>query len=226
MNFLMQVACAAAAIPPIACLYPFSASEATVQSYGFTGRVPLSNGDQTFTYTIQGALGAAVNYAAMPEVLGTLNAASGIVTFEAPFTDPTFSGGTTAQLVTQSYILYTAAFADHIRISRVYRADGTKGLYVAIAGAQVYSANHVLGYIGVELNATTSRLTVKADNVVVVAAAAYTPQALTPVFVVAEEAGVSGTYAGQTANSTFRSNSDDYQGTYTAGALNVCGGTV
>lgn len=214
--------------PPIACVFPFDADEATVQSFGFTARVPLSNGDQTFTYTVQSALAGSQTHAAVPGVLGQLDASTGIVTFEMPFTDPVFSGGTTAQLVLQTYNFYTAGFAIAMIIRRIYRANGTRGLLIQLGGATVYSVNDVaVGYIGVEMNATAGTVTIKADNVpLVLSANTYTPQAFTPVYIATESAGVSGTFAGQIASSTFRSNAADYQGTYTAGALDVCGNPI
>lgn len=212
----------------VACAYPFDADEATVQGFGFNGRVPLSGGDQTFTYTIQSALGGSESYAAVPSVLGQLDASAGIVTFELPFTDPVFSGGAATPLLSQVYQFYTGGFTQEMVIGRIYRADGTKGLSVTLGGSSVYSNSDIaVGYIGVEMNADTGKVIIKADNVpLVLSADDYIPQALTPVFVAIEEASVPAPYLGQTASSSFRTNSDDYQGTYSVGALNACGDPV
>lgn len=209
----------------VACSYPLNASRATVQGYGFTDVLALSNGSQSTTYLIVGGLVSPNSYAAIQSVLGQVTANSGLKAMEWSIDHaPTFSGGTGATNANHSLVFYTGAMAAHLTIQINYRDNGTKDVAITLAGSSVYAAATTATRFGVLFDAANSRVHIQ-DNTgeIVLSSNTYTPQTLTPAVQVVEAGGLSGTYAGQVIGSTFISDASNFSYGYGAGSTDLCG---
>lgn len=210
------------------CAFPFNASQATIQGYGFTDRLTLSNADQTFVYTTQGSLGATQVWAAGPAVTGTLDASTGITAMEWNLDhEPVLTGGAVGDAIQQLLVFFTGAFAEALKINVSYTPSG-KSVGITLGGVSVFSGSPTVSRFGVEFNATAGAVRIKVDGGIelLLSSNTYTPQAFTPLAQVAEDAGLSVGFAGQTVGSSFVSDAASYVYGYTTGAVDLCGNAV
>lgn len=195
------------AIGPVSCAHPLDATEAALQAAGFTGRLSLSNNDQTGTRTFTSGNGLWAMASSVGQQLDfsvghkacQLNidsfddiVTSGNATFDVNFYDTSFSG-----------IVYGVGIVATTSGFQVFVNEA--GSISSVSSVEVASRDQ----LGMSFNASTGYVTLKANHEVL-AVTPYTPQALIPIISVAQNAlhadnagnSVTGTWITQAASIT------------------------
>lgn len=172
------------AATPISCAFPLDASEPTVQGFGFTGRLVLSNDDQTGQRTITGTNG---EYAAISGTSQQIAADSGkkAVQWNIDQIDAVASGTGSwfARLV-----FYSLGFTDIYQLRVIADSAGTFSYESYLGGVLSYSVSGVgspPSELGVTFDASASEIKLRIDGTLR-ETVSYTPQALGPAMSVAQ----------------------------------------
>lgn len=213
---------------PLACAYPLGASEAEVIGFGFGGRLALSNGDQTGTYT---AAGINQSYGALPTnpaSPATIDLATGKKVVEFRFV-PGSIGGAEAGQIDQNGLVSTTA-GSTIASVRLRTNSAGYTLIVFRGASQVASQSISLinGAVtaGIEFDSSGGTFRVIANgSVVTLSADTYTGQ---PAAIVlsADETAVDPANIGETYATTARTAVSNIAQTYGASATDCCGNAL
>lgn len=211
--------------------YPLDIDEASLQAFGFTGRLTLSNGDKTGDYAVQGFLGAIAKYAAAPQVGVTLDASTGDRSFRWNIGALASSSG---GVMAARLYLYNSAISAVLYSFEYYSLTGgilQLGIVNSV-GTTVYdSGGHGQPHydnIDIRFKAGSSAIEVYIDGTKVTLsnAGAYTPQAVFPVIEAFEGTGVNPSTPGQHITESFLVAAADMAGaTWLSGSTDF-GGTA
>ncbi len=157
--------------PPIVCAYPLASTLSQVQAAGYNGLLPVSNHQQTATYTVQGSQVNAQNYAVFTNflVLQTLNFSSGQRAVEFGFTVPTSLVTLNADIDITGE-MFTTNLAHSVRVATGSRTRGgvnTYALVVAVDGLSRYldfNRATKVDTVAVWIDAATSKLRLYVNN--------------------------------------------------------------
>lgn len=188
---------------PSACSYAMDASESTITGLGYAGRLALSNGDQTGTYTVQTGLLTDKEYVA-GSTTSAVDFASGRKTIEWLYSAPSITGGAGATVLQMDGATFTnpMTVTTIITCRVLVRDDGTYTANVLLNGSTVYTAScSATGRFTVIMHASAGRVTVKLNGVtLLLSSSTYTAQDALMGCSVKEFASLSGAHIGKLAS--------------------------
>lgn len=215
---------------PVSCAYPLNVSEATLQGFGYTGRLALSAGDQTGDYVIVGGLAGVNEYAAAASPGTTLDASTGDKVLRWRFDAmPTV----TAESARGTLKLYNAAL-NQVLYELNHLASASGYLLAVIDGSlnTVYIDPDVsltpAGHIDLRFDATAGVMTIYRDGVALTLSngGAYSQQALFPVLEAAEQPGVTTAPGAGHITQSLLTSAADISGAHLSGATDFCGNAI
>lgn len=215
---------------PITCAYPLNLSEATLQANGYTGRLTLSNSDQTGDYTIVDS-GGFTKYGAAPQTSVTLPATSGKKAVRWRIDQ--FTASSSGSMQAQVYFYDSTATSDLYHIEYYTLAGGTFQIYVVQGGATtVYtgpSTGSPASNIDLAWNADARvlRIFVDGTEATLSNAGAFTPQALFPVIAAVHGSGATGITSPGHIKTTLVTDAAGMAGaTWLSGYTDFCGTAI
>lgn len=208
------------------CAHPMDVTEVYITGLGYDGRLALSNGDQTGTYTIQGGLASSEIYGAGS--LTAIDFTAGIKAIEHTFSLPTITGGAGASAIeiTASMDENPFTLSAPVRVKALAKDDGTFAASVLVDNVTVYSgACSATGRFTIIANAGV--VTVKLDGAILTLSdSTFVAQDCLLTCSVLEVAGISGAYTGQTASITLVTSAANMLHATGAGASDICGSLI
>ncbi|MDF2446961.1 MAG: hypothetical protein K0S46_2197 [Moraxellaceae bacterium] len=227
------------AAPPVSCAYPLNASEAEILllnglGYTATGRLVLSNADQTGSYTVEGErVSAGAHWAfAANSTAGTgakIDLASGMHAVEVVLTAPAFVAGSDPVWITG--IVASAALAVQVEVMLQALDGGTYALYLKDGGGNIYSdlafaTNTALVTLEFDADEGTFAARVNGSAPVALARSAYTPGQCLLVLNSYEQPGILAGNAGKVFTGTWRAAAADIVGPVSVGMTDPCGNAI
>lgn len=214
---------------PISCAYPLDASAPAVIAGGMTGRLTLSNADQTGSYVTQGGLASGQIHGMFSGASAALDLSGTNKAIEFGFVTPVMNGpGSSNPDVYAEVNLYAPGFASYLRL-QLSCTDGTRQLNISKSagggiGSEIISAD--TNTIGVVFNAGTVSVLLN-GSAVTLSDNAWATTSLIPVVTVGEQAGLDAADAGKTVSVTLRTDAANFVGAgYPAGATDPCGNAI
>ena len=210
------------------CAHPMDVTEVYITGLGYDGRLALSNGDQTGTYTIQGGLASSEIHGAGS--LTAIDFTAGIKAIEHTFSLPTITGGAGASAIeiTASMDENPFTLSAPVRVKALAKDDGTFSASVLVDNVTVYSgACSATGRFTIIANGSTGVVVVKLNgSALTLSDSTFATQDGLLTCSVQEVAGISGAYTGQTASITLVTSAANMLHATGAGASDICGSLI
>jgi hypothetical protein len=210
------------------CAHPLNATEAQILALGLDGKLTMSNGEQTGTYTIQGGLASSETFAAGS--LTAIDYTTGIKATEHIFSLPTITGGGGASVIeiTASMDENPFTLSAPVRVKALAKDDGTFSASVLVDNVTVYSgACSATGRFTIIANGSTGVVVVKLNgSALTLSDSTFATQDCLLTCSVLEVAGISGAYTGQTASITLVTSAANMLHATGAGASDICGSLI